>query len=256
MQLHLELVGGLTGDMFVAAVLDAFPQFEDRVAESIDAVEEACPVVCSFEAHADHDRLGHRFEVEPFTKYFGNIPFAFSVISHGDSISHEQINFRSVRDRLSAASIDEHVRAHAEQLLLLMAEAEAAEHGIEAESIEFREIGAWDAIADIVGAATLIDALAAARWTASPVLIPEGMTPTGAAILRYLCPHGGCAAPKDYTLVGSGTGFPSRSPHRFHHVRVLCFDEGVAPARTLRSAQNPRMRAKRVRNQPSSSRQC
>jgi pyridinium-3,5-bisthiocarboxylic acid mononucleotide nickel chelatase len=249
LQLHLELAGGLTGDMFVAAVLDAFPQFEDRVTASIDAVEAACPVVCSFEVHADHDRLGHRFDVEPFTKYFGNIPFAFAVISQGDCAPHEPSNFRSVRDRLSAASIDQSVRAHSENLFRLLADAEAAAHGIEADSIEFREIGAWDAIADIVGAATLIDALGTARWTASPVLIPQAMTPTGAAILRYLCPSGGCAAPKQYPLVGSGTGFPSRSPC-YNHVRVLCFDERAVslPARTLAAAQTPRMRAKRASN--------
>jgi pyridinium-3,5-bisthiocarboxylic acid mononucleotide nickel chelatase len=248
LQLHLELAGGLTGDMFAAAVLDAFPQFEDRVAASIDAVEGACPVVCSFEVHTDHDRLGHRFEVEPFTKCFGNIPFAFSMIPQGDCASHEHITFRSVRDRLGAASIDRSVRAHSENLFLLLAQAEAAARGIEAESIEFREMGAWDAIADIVGAATLIDALGTARWTASPVRIPEGMTATGAAILRYLCPTGGCAAPKEYPLVGSGIGFSSRSPCRCNHARVLCFDEGAA--------RTPKMRAKRPRSRPSSSRQC
>src|SRR3974390_1917126 len=104
--------------MFLAAVLDAFPQFEDRVAASIDAVEEACPVVCSFDVHADRDRLGHRFEVEPFTKYFGNIPF--EVTSPGDCAAFEPFNIRAVCDRLSAASIDQAVRAHSKNLLFLL----------------------------------------------------------------------------------------------------------------------------------------
>jgi uncharacterized protein (DUF111 family) len=196
LQLHLELAGGLTGDMFLAAVLDAFPQFEDRVAASIDAVEEPCRVVRSYDEHLGRDRSSH-------------------------------LNFRAVSDRLSSASIDQAVRAHSKNLLLLLVEAESAAHGSEAPSIESHEIGAWDAVADIVGAAALIDALDTARWSASPVLVREGMTPTGTAILRYLCPTGGCAAPKNYALVRSGTGFPSRSPCPRNPVRVLCFEKGA-----------------------------
>jgi uncharacterized protein (DUF111 family) len=196
LQLHLELAGGLTGDMFLAAVLDAFPQFEARVAASIDAVEEACPVVRYFDVHTGRDRLSH-------------------------------LNFRAVSNRLSSASMDQAVRAHSKNLLLLLAEAESAAHGSVAATMESHEIGAWDAVADIVGAAALIDALNTARWSASPVLVPEGMTPTGTAILRYLCPTGGCAAPTNHALVGSGTGFPSRSPCPRNPVRVLCFEKGA-----------------------------
>jgi pyridinium-3,5-bisthiocarboxylic acid mononucleotide nickel chelatase len=204
LQLHLELAGGLTGDMFLAAVLDAFPQFEDRVSAAIDAVAEACA-------------------------------------------AYQPYKFRSVCDRLNGASIDQAIRAHSRNLLGLLAEAESAAHGVETASFEFHEIGAWDAIADIVGAAALIDALDTARWSASPVRVPEGMTPTGTAILRYLCPTGGSAAPKQYALVGSGTGFPSRSPCPCNPVRVLCFDES-ADSRKLRA------RANLARIQPSSSR--
>jgi pyridinium-3,5-bisthiocarboxylic acid mononucleotide nickel chelatase len=245
LQLHLELAGGLTGDMFLAAVLDAFPQLEGRVAASIDAVEEACPVVCSFDVDVDN-RLDRRFDLKP-AKYFGDNPLALSAKSPGDCAAHEPFNFRSVCDRLSAASIDQAVRAHSKNLLRLLAEAEAAAHGIEVISIEFHEVGAWDAIADIVGAAALIDALDTAQWSASPVLVPEGMTPTGTAILRYLCPTGGSAVPKKYALVGSGTGFPSRSPCPRNPVRVLCFDERS-------NSQRSRARANRARIQPGSSR--
>jgi pyridinium-3,5-bisthiocarboxylic acid mononucleotide nickel chelatase len=212
LQLHLELAGGLTGDMFLAAVLDAFPQFEERVAVSIDAVEEVRPVVRAFDIHSGHVR---------------KLPFAFSVITGDDRSSTEGFNLRSVCDRLSAAPIQSAVRWHSKELFRLLAEAESAAYGVDPADIDFREFGARDAIGDIVGAATLIDALDHARWSASPVLVPEGMTPTGTAILRYLCPRGGCSAPKQYALVGSGTGFPSRSPFPCNPVRVLCFDEGA-----------------------------
>src|SRR5258708_38646108 len=78
LDLHLNLGGGLTGDMFIAAVLDAFPQFEQRVLAAIDAMDGPYPVACSLVAHADYEVRGHRFEIEPFDKYFGYIPIAFS----------------------------------------------------------------------------------------------------------------------------------------------------------------------------------
>jgi pyridinium-3,5-bisthiocarboxylic acid mononucleotide nickel chelatase len=31
MEIHLDLLGGMSGDMFIAAMLDAFPQHEPRV---------------------------------------------------------------------------------------------------------------------------------------------------------------------------------------------------------------------------------
>ena len=66
MHLHLNLSGGLTGDMFIAAVLDAFPRFEQRVIAAIDALDDSYPVVCSLLAHSGGEMSGHRFEIEPF----------------------------------------------------------------------------------------------------------------------------------------------------------------------------------------------
>jgi hypothetical protein len=94
LDLHLDLSGGLTGDMFIAAVLDAFPRFEARVIEAIDALDASYPVICSLIEHSDHEVSGHRFEIEPFDKYFGHIPFAFP---------QEPASWDSVRERLGGA---------------------------------------------------------------------------------------------------------------------------------------------------------
>jgi uncharacterized protein (DUF111 family) len=144
----------------------------------------------------------------------------------------------------------------------LLAAAEACVHGVAPDAVEFHEVGAWDSIADIVGAATLIDAVGAARWTASaaplgsgrvrtahgwlPVPAPattqlllglrtiddgvpgERVTPTGAAILRYLCPPLTSPALRvceDRMLIATGTGFGTRVLAGLsNHVRVLCFE--------------------------------
>ena len=233
MHVHLDLDGGLTGDMFIAAGLDAFPHFEGTVLAAIDSLDGPYPVACSLVSHVDRDICGRRFEVVPFDQYFGHLPFAFPVISHGDCVSHEQTTWESVRERLNAAQIEPSVRAHAFNIFELLVEAESGVRGIEPEKVAFQEVGAWDAIAEIVGAAALIDALGATRWTASALPLGEVVTLTGASILGYLCPT---PAPDDClphvrALAASGTGFgSSRLSCLASHMRMLCFEEDSARA--------------------------
>jgi pyridinium-3,5-bisthiocarboxylic acid mononucleotide nickel chelatase len=230
LDLHLNLAGGLTGDMFIAAVLDAFPQFEQRVIGAIDALDAPYPVVCSLVPHADREVTGHRFEIEPFDKYFGHIPLAFS---------REPACWESVRARLIAAEIGRPVRAHATAIFEMLVRAEAAVQGILPERVAF-EAGAWNSIAQVVGAAALIDALDTARWSASAFPTGGAVTLTGAAIVDYLCPprSRGRPQPKARCLVRSGTGFGGLAPQN-NHVRLLCFDPDEAAARE-QDARAPR----------------
>jgi pyridinium-3,5-bisthiocarboxylic acid mononucleotide nickel chelatase len=232
LDLHLNLSGGLTGDMFIAAVLDAFPRFEQRVIGAIDALDAPYPVVCTLVTHSEVDVTGHRFEIEPFVKYFGHIPLAFP---------HEPAGWKSVRDRLIAAEIGADVRMHATRIFELLVRAEAALHGILPERVGF-EAGAWNSLAQVVGAATLIDALDTALWSASPFPSGGAVTLTGAAIVDYLCPprSRGRPLPKARSLLRTGTGF-GLLPSQNNYMRLLCFeagdaalseqDEGLAPRR-------------------------
>jgi hypothetical protein len=219
LDLHLDLSGGLTGDMFIAAVLDAFPRFERRVIGAIDALDAPYPVVCSLVAHSDHGVMGHRFEIEPFDRYFGHIPLAFP---------RELASWESVRERLAAAEIGADVRTHATRIFELLVRTEAALQGTLPERVAF-EAGAWNSIAQVVGAATLIDALDTAQWSASAFPANDAVTLTGAAIVDYLCPPRSRARPQPeaHSLVRSGTGFGF---HRSQNecMRLLCFEAAEA----------------------------
>jgi pyridinium-3,5-bisthiocarboxylic acid mononucleotide nickel chelatase len=231
LDLHLNLAGGLTGDMFIAAVLDAFPQYEQRVIGAIDALDAPYPVVCSLVSHYDFEVIGHRFEIEPFDKYFGHIPLAFS---------QEPACWGSVRDRLSAAEIGREVRAHATEIFEMLVRAEAAVQGILPERVAF-EAGAWNSVAQVVGAAALIHALDTAQWSASPFPADGAVTLTGAAIVDYLCPPGSRGRPQTRTrsLVRSGTGFGCLTP-RNNYIRLLCFGSDDAAPRERDEARTPR----------------
>ncbi len=215
MHLHLDLSGGLTGDTFIAAVLDAFPRFEERVIGAIDAVDASYPVVCSLVVHCEPGSRGHRFEIEPFVKYFGHIPLAFP---------QEPAPWQSVRERLMAAEIAPRVRRHAAQIYESMVRAQGAAHDIEPERVVF-EAGAWNSIAQVLGAATLIDALDTAQWSASGVPPDDAISLTGAAIVDHLCParSRGQPQPRGASLARSGTGFGSLASKN-SCTRLLCFD--------------------------------
>jgi hypothetical protein len=232
--LHLSLSCGLTGDMFIAAVLDAFPRFEQRVIHAIDALDSPYPVVCSLVAHADFEVTGYRFEIEPFDKYFGHIPLAFP---------QEPARWDSVRARLATAEIGPGVRTHATKIFELLVKAEAAVHGVLPERVAF-EAGAWNSMAQVVGAATLIDALDKAQWSASAFPAGGAVTLTGAAIVDYLCPprSRGRPQPKAGSLERSGTGFGSLTLQN-NYMHLLCFESGDAASLEREDARAPRRAA-------------
>jgi uncharacterized protein (DUF111 family) len=234
LDLHLNLSGGLTGDMFIAAVLDAFPRFEARVIAAIDAFDAPYPVVCSLVAYSHYDVTGHRFEIEPFDKYFGHIPLAFP---------QELASWESVRQRLVGAEIGVGVRAHATKIFELLVRAEAALQGISPERVAF-EAGAWNSMAQVVGAAALIDTLDKARWSASAFPAGGAVTLTGAAIVAHLCPplSRGRPPPKAGSFERSGTGFGSLTLQN-NYMRLLCFESGDAASLERENARAPRRAA-------------
>ena len=241
MQLHLDPLGGAAGDMFAAAMLDAFPQHADA---AIAAASALVPVSCRVVEHRDGMFAGKRFLVEEEHR-------------HG----HEHAHWRDIRRRIERSDLPEGARRHALGVFGLLAEAEASVHGVPVDEVAFHEVGAADSIADIVAAGFLIDAVGASAWTVGPLPLGSGrvrtahgpmpvpapatarllegmatiddgvpgerVTPTGAAILRYVTGLGR-PSPRPRTLRRSGTGFGTRRlPGISNCLRVLVFDEGA-----------------------------
>ena len=178
--------------------------------------------------------------------------------AHGDG--HAHTDYASIRTLLDRVALTPSVRAHAHGLFRLLAEAEASVHGIGTDEVTFHEVGAWDSIVDFVAAAYLIDAAGTAAWTWSalplgggrirsahgvlPVPAPattllmrgmpvvddgisgERVTPTGAAILRYLSDGGhGTASATPVVASTTGYGFGTRiMPGVSNVLRCIAFD--------------------------------
>ena len=241
--IHLHPLGGAAGDMFVACLLHAFPE---HGAAAIEAAAGLAHVGCRLLPHGDGTLTGSRFVVED--------------AGHAHGHGHGHAHWRDIRARLEASPLAPAVRAHAIGIFAVLAEAEGRVHGVPADAVTFHEVGAADSVADIVAAAVVIEAVGPARWSVAPVplgggtvqtahgimpvpapataLLLEGfamhddgiagerVTPTGAAILRYLrCG----AAPGRGTLRRSGYGFGTRRlPGLSNCLRALVFEEEVA----------------------------
>lgn len=254
MHLHLDAIGGMAGDMFIAAVLDAFPDLRDGMLEAIAAAGLPPQIHVGLAEHRDHALTGLRFKVvEP------REPGALAGAAH-----HPHTPFADIRAQLQASPLAAPVRQRAIAIFTELARVEAEVHGKTVDTVSFHEVGEWDSIADIVGAAFLIEALSPATWSvgalplgrgraktahgALPVPTPatvlllkgfefvddglegERVTPTGASILKHL----GCSQAADRgarRLLRSGTGFGTKTfPGISNVVRLLAFEAAQAAA--------------------------
>src|SRR5215471_9602324 len=166
MHIHLDAIGGVAGDMFVAAVLDAFPDLRDGMLAAIVAAGLPSGVVCRVIEHRDV-LTGLRFlveepafrEREAGSRYLG-------------PAEHRHIPFRDIQARLRASQLTPGVTERAIAIFTVLAQVEGKVHGVDPEAVSFHELGGWDSIADMVGAAFLIDALEPSTWSVSA--LPQG----------------------------------------------------------------------------------
>jgi hypothetical protein len=241
MYLHLDPLGGIAGDMFAAALLDAFPELFAELDAALAATAIVRLATIHIEPHGDHAMTGSRFEVQTTDE------------------AHPHRSFSEIRTFLHDLALDSGVRDRSIAIFGLLAEAEGRVHGVAPDAVTFHEVGAWDSITDVVTAAWLIEALRPTGWSCDalplgsgrvesahgPLPVPapatalllegfpcvqdgvagERVTPTGAAILRHLAPDFGTPA-GTRTLRRSGIGFGSRTLNGISNVlRVLAFDE-------------------------------
>ncbi|MCP4251638.1 MAG: nickel pincer cofactor biosynthesis protein LarC [bacterium] len=89
-----------------------------------------------------------------------------------DSAPHRHL--ATIRKIIEDGGLSEQVRARAIAVFERLAEAEAAVHGCSVEEVHFHEVGAVDAIADIVGAMVALDDLGVERVVCSPLVVGSG----------------------------------------------------------------------------------
>lgn len=282
----IECFAGISGDMMLGALVGAGVPAEllqntaeglgigaelcvhhvDRSgirATKVDVLENGNPAEGAEHAHADgshahpHDHHHHHDPHHEDHHHDENAP----VHEHSHDQGHRHgRNWPQIRALISDAAISEGAKRIALRAFELLARAEAKVHGIPPEAVHFHEVGAVDAIVDIVCAAVGLDSLGMTEWRCSPINVGSGFvncahgqfpvpapataellkgapvyaagpqmeltTPTGAALLRALDCRFDVDSPVEVTAIGYGAG--NRNPKGF--ANVLRLSVGSAPA--------------------------
>ncbi|MFH8359844.1 nickel pincer cofactor biosynthesis protein LarC [Streptomyces anulatus] len=182
--------------------------------------------------------------------------------------SHHR-TWSTIRELLTVADLPQQVRSWAFDAFARLARAEGRVHGVPADDVHFHEVGALDAIADIVGSAMALHSLGVDRVVSSPLALGSGevnaahgtlpvpvpavvqllaeekapahagsenhemSTPTGTAILLSVASEWG--GMPSLRVVGTGTGAGSRDLARLPNVLRVVLGTPMPPARSVDS---------------------
>jgi hypothetical protein len=221
-----DLIGGVSGDMFVAALLDLGLSLNQLRAEL-----RKIPTLS--------------FNLKAAKKQVYSIRAAqFHVICAKNETPR---SWKQIRDLLKRSKLATAIKTTGLEIFLCLAEAEAKIHGIAVDKVHFHEVGATDSIVDIMAASIGIQELGIdafhfsriplgcgiTRAQHGPLPVPgpatlellkglpvfgveidaETVTPTGAALVRALGTHFGPQPAMTIDKIGYGTGqkeFPTR----------------------------------------------
>ena len=181
--LYLECGSGISGDMFVAAMLDlgADEKKLKEVLESlpvkgfttkISRVKKSGLDACDFAVILDAENENHDHDME----YLHGQAHAHSEENHPHGYEHNQTKkhlhdhghthhsheHRGPKDILRIiehSCMSEHAKEIAQKIIRILSEAEAKAHGVSLEQVHFHEVGAVDSIVDIAAAAVCADNL-------------------------------------------------------------------------------------------------
>ncbi len=191
--LYLDLFSGISGDMFVGALIDLGVEahrFERELKKlkldgyrlEVSRQQRANISGVKFDLHLaeahDHERShGHEHE---------------HGLRHGHDHHHDDNRtFAEIKKLILKSKLSPWVKRKSVGVFQRIAEAEGKIHGLSPERVHFHEVGAVDSIVDIVGACVAVEMLGKPRVLASPVVEGVGWID---------CAHGRFPIPAPATL--------------------------------------------------------
>ena len=253
---YLDCFSGMSGDMFLGALIDAgvcAELLEKTVAVlNVGAQLEISKVNRSGITATKVDVLVHGEKELPREEFWGKEAEHRREEAHAHLHSHPEPSSRTevsaphgrslaeIEKIINGVKISEKAKATAIRIFEALGAAEAKIHNVDLESVHFHELGAVDAMVDIVGAAVGAEALAADELVCSPLNVGSGtvecahgvfpipapatvellqgapvyssgiqaelLTPTGAAIVKTLATRFGAFPEMKIEKSGYGAG--------------------------------------------------
>ena len=227
-KLYLDCGSGISGDMFVAAMIDlgADPDALEKALDSLPAdgffveigrVKKSGIDCCDFRVRLDDDCENHDHDMDYL---YGNLTLAAgsgcSCHEESDREEHHCHCHEEGRDRethhcgcqgkdyhhthrglaeifsiIDACDMTETAKELARKIFRIIGEAEAKAHDVPLEEVHFHEVGALDSIVDVVAAAVTFDSL-----HIKEVIVPKLTEGTG----TVRCRHGVMPVPVPATV--------------------------------------------------------
>ena len=227
-KLYLDCGSGISGDMFVAAMIDlgADPDALEKALDSLPAdgffveisrVKKAGIDCCDFRVRLDDDCENHDHDMDYL--YGSLAPAAGSGCScheepdreehhchcheeghdgeahrccrQGKDHHHTHRGLAEILPMIDACDMTETAKALARKIFRIIGEAEAKAHDLPLDEVHFHEVGALDSIVDVVAAAVTFDSL-----HIKEVIVPKLTEGTG----TVRCRHGVMPVPVPATV--------------------------------------------------------
>jgi pyridinium-3,5-bisthiocarboxylic acid mononucleotide nickel chelatase len=192
---YLDCFSGISGDMFLGALVDAGVPFE-LLQQTVEALHVGAKLEVS---QVDRNGISAtKIDVVvdgrkdlPREEFWAAESEQHSH-DHGEKHSHPHSrHLGEILKIIAAAPISDLAKQTASAIFTALGEAEAKVHNVPVEAVHFHEVGAADAIVDIVCAAVGAEALQTERILASPLNVGSG---------RVKCAHGVMPVPAPATL--------------------------------------------------------
>jgi hypothetical protein len=203
--LYLDIFSGISGDMFIGAMIDLGLKLDDLTRElgKLDlegyhvhqARERRMQIEgARFEVHLGHhhDHGGHKHEhahghehshAHEHEDEHGH--------DHGHEQKHSHTTFADISRLIQQSALSEFVKTKSIAIFQRIAVAEGKIHGVPPAEVHFHEVGAVDSIVDIVGACVALEIFGKPRVLASAVAEGHGFVD---------CAHGRFPVPAPATL--------------------------------------------------------
>lgn len=165
---YADCFSGISGDMFLAALLDA--------GLSLDVLQNGI----------ENLNLPEKVELRLTETHKGALrAAALEVIAPP---GHHHRHLSDILEILSTSRLSDHVRQATARIFSLLAEAEARVHGEPVEQVHFHEVGALDSIVDVTGAVLGLEVLGIERLYSSPLPYGSGTINSNHGLLPLPAP--------------------------------------------------------------------
>lgn len=204
--LYCDCFSGISGDMFLGALLDAglpvehlteqfqrldLQEFHGVTAEKVRKGALAATLL-NLEIHDPHDHQGH----DHLHDHSHDLPDHHDphhephdhLHDHSHNHHNHNRNLSDIRQLIESSALSDRVKQTSLRIFQKLAEAEAKVHGSTIEEVHFHEVGAVDSILDIVGAAVGLEYFQIDAVYASALPLGTGQVRTQHGLLPLPAP--------------------------------------------------------------------